>query len=424
LTGLPNRTLLEDRLNQALHAASRQSTSLSLLLLDLDGFKEVNDSLGHAGGDVLLSEIGPRLRHILRESDTVARLGGDEFVVLLPSVNLADASIVAEKILATLEQPFVVEGRALYVGGSIGIVAYPEHGRDAETLLRRADSAMYAAKRDRGTYTTYIEGQDEGDAKILLAAALRRAISDAELELHYQPKVNLVTGQVGGVEALVRWHRPEHGLLLPGAFIPIAERSGLIGALGQWTLAAAAGQARQWQDAGISLTVAVNLSARNLRDPKLPDEVIRILEEHALEPRCLKLEVTESMLMIEVDRTLDALGRLKAAGVQISIDDFGTGYSSLSRLARLPVSEIKIDKSFVLDMLDNPANAVIVRSTIDLAHNLGLTVVAEGVERLDTWQRLTSWGCDEAQGFLIGKPMPNAETEEWLRRWQLHPFPA
>jgi diguanylate cyclase (GGDEF)-like protein len=393
-------------------------------LLDLDGFKEVNDSVGHAGGDLLLSEIAPRLRAILRESDTVARLGGDEFVVLLPSDGLAGAEVVAQKILAALELPFVIEGRALYVGGSIGIAAHPDHGLDPETLLHRADLAMYAAKQDRGAYTAYVEGQDTGDTRMMLAGSLRRAIDGAELELHYQPKVHLLTGQVSGMEALLRWRCPGEGLLLPGAFIPIAERSSIIGPLGYWTLGAAARQCREWQDAGITLTVAVNLSARNLRDPRLPEELLRLLQEHALEPRRLKLEVTETALMIEVDRTLTALALLKGAGVQISIDDFGTGYSSLSRLARLPVSEIKIDKTFVLDMLDNHANALIVRSTIDLAHNLGLAVVAEGVEGRETLERLASWGCDEAQGFLIARPMPSAAVADWLREWQRSPFPA
>ncbi len=415
LTNLPNRTLLEDRLAQALRTARRLDTPLGLLLLDLDRFKEVNDTLGHPVGDVLLRQVGPRLRNVLRESDTVSRMGGDEFAVLLPGAGTVDAAVIAAKIIEAIEQPFIVEGQPLHVGASLGLVIFPEHGDDAETLLRRADLAMYVAKRDGGGYALFVSDQDqESGVRLLLAADLRQAIGTNELELFYQPKVNIATGKVTSVEALLRWHHPTRGLLSPTVFIPLAEQTGLIAPLSQWVLEAAVRQSRAWRDMGVALSVAVNLSMRNLQDAQLPEQIAGLLALFEVHPDWLKLEITESMIMADPERTIGVLARINAMGVQLSIDDFGTGYSSLAHLARLPVSEIKIDKSFVTDMEANASNAVIVRSTIDLAHNLGLSVVAEGVERQEVWSQLSHLGCDLAQGYLMARPLPATDFELWL----------
>ena len=419
LTGLPNRALLQDRLGRELHAArsSHTASPLALLLLDLDRFKEVNDAFGHHHGDLLLQQVAARLQRALRASDTLARLGGDEFAVLLPGEDEAAAVTTAGRIDAALDTPFVVEGHVLHVGCSIGIALCPAHGRDAETLLRRADVAMYVAKRAGGSYALYRPEQDEHTPdRLALIADLRRAIDAGELLLHYQPKADLLTRRPRGVEALVRWPHARHGLLGPGQFIPLAEQAGLMAPLTYWVLKEALGQCQAWHRAGLDLEIAVNLCAGMLHDPSLPGEIARLLQCHDLPPSCLRVEVTESTLMADVARSREVLAGLAGLGVGVSVDDYGTGYSSLAYLKRLPVDELKIDMSFVQQVVADESDAAIVASTINLGHSLGLRVVAEGVEDAATWTWLAEMGCDMAQGYDLSRPLPAATLEQWLRQ--------
>lgn len=415
LTDLPNRTLLYDRLDQELHHAHRDNRPLALFLMDLDRFKEVNDTLGHHFGDYLLQQVSHRVRDSLRETDTVARLGGDEFAVLLPDTD-ADAAIqCAEKLIAALDAAIPVSGMSLSIKSSLGIALYPQHGHDAETLLQHADVAMYAAKQHADSYRVYEQDEDPNSVRRLtLVSELRNAILTDQLVLHYQPKVNLRQQRTVGVEALVRWQHPKLGLLAPEEFIPIAEQNGLIGILTDWVLNAAAKQCQEWRDRGINLRVAVNLSAHSLHNLRLPDHIAGILESARLPPRHIDIELTESAMMSDLMRANDIFERLAQMGIRLAIDDFGTGMSSLSYLKRLPVNELKIDKSFVTDMADDENNAVIVRSIIDLAHNIGREVVAEGVENKDVLQLLEMLGCDTAQGFFISPPLAPAALETWL----------
>ncbi|MGH2518821.1 MAG: putative bifunctional diguanylate cyclase/phosphodiesterase, partial [Chloroflexota bacterium] len=416
LTGLPNRTLLQDRLQQAVFSARRENRRIAVLLIDLDRFKDVNDAFGHHYGDLLLKEVGDRLQHALRESDTVARLGGDEFAVILTScLEIEDAKLAAVKILKALDEPFIIEQQNLRVAGSIGVVVHPDHGEDVNTLLRRADVAMYAAKREGDGYSVHGTDQEEASAsRLKLSAQLRDGIALGELELYYQPKVSLRTRELKGVEALVRWNHPEQGLVVPDAFIPLAEQTGLIKPLSRWVVETALQQWREWHRRGLELTVAFNLSMRNLHDPHLPDMLEELLQGFHLPPGALQAEITETVLMTNATRTLDVVTRLSNMGVQLSIDDFGTGYSSLAYLKRLPVRELKIDKSFVHDMTASENDLVIVRSTIDLGHSLDLKVTAEGVETPEAWGRLDALGCDLAQGYYMARPLPLAAFESWV----------
>jgi len=421
LTGLPNRTLLQDRLDQAINAARRDGQPLAFLLLDLDRFKEVNDSFGHYHGDLLLRQVGSRLRDALRASDTVARLGGDEFAALLPATDEIGAVSATHKILAALDAPFAVEGEQFHVGASVGIALYPEHGDDAPTLLRRADIAMYLAKRGRRGYAVYAPEQDEhSPRRLALIAALRAAIPRHELTLHYQPKVALRDwdgarqGAAYTMEALVRWRHPENGLLYPDQFIGLAEQTGLIAPLTQWVLEAALRQCQEWRRAGRALGVEVNLSMWNLHDAGLVEAVTGLLARYDVPPEALRLEMTETTLMSDAPRALAVLTRLHEQGVRFAIDDFGTGYSSLAYLKRLPVDEVKIDRSFVRNMARDEVDAAIVRSTIELGHSLGLRVVAEGVETKDVHDALVAMGCDAAQGYYLSRPLPAADLEQWL----------
>jgi diguanylate cyclase (GGDEF)-like protein len=415
LTNLPNRALLHERLRQAILAARRNDQTLALLVMDMDRFKEVNDTLGHYYGDVLLRQVGERLRDGLRASDTVARLGGDEFAVLLPGADLEGAHWAADKLLNILEHPFELEGQLLDVRVSIGIALYPDHGADAETLLRRADVAMYVAKRGGTGYAMYTTDQDPyNPTRLSLIGDLRRAIEQETLVLHYQPKLSYRTGQITGVEALVRWPHPLHGLLPPDQFIPLAEHMGLIKQLSHCVLNLALRQCRAWHDAGLVLPVAVNLSLRDLHDARLPEQIGQLLETWALPPALLHVEITEDAAMADPARTLGVLTWLRGLGVHLAIDDFGTGQSSLAQLKRLPVDQLKIDKSFVREMTVSDNDAVIVRSIIDLGHNLGLTVVAEGVEDAATAALLTALGCDEGQGFYLSRAVPAEALVQWL----------
>ncbi|MGH2682867.1 MAG: putative bifunctional diguanylate cyclase/phosphodiesterase [Actinomycetota bacterium] len=416
LTDLPNRLLFHDRLQQAIRASQRERSSVAVMIMDLDHFKEINDTLGHHNGDRLLQQVGLRLRGVLRESDTVARLGGDEFGILLPHVpDTATATAVAAKVLKGLEEPLMVEGLALDVTASIGIAICPQHGEDVDVLLRRADVAMYVAKAAHSGYEIYTVRRDRySPGRLALAGELRRALREDELVLHYQPKAELSSGRVTGVEALLRWRHPRRGLLPPDEFVPLAEHTGLMRPLTLHVLDAALGECRTLHDLGLPVSMSVNLSARNLSDLGLPDEVVRLLHKWDIEPRFLELEITETSIMADPARAMDVLARLSARRLRLSIDDFGTGYSSLAFLRQLPVDEIKIDKSFVMNMLSDENDAVIVRSTIDLGRNLGLRVVAEGVQSEEIWSLLAIMGCDLAQGNYLAEPMPPEPLAAWL----------
>jgi diguanylate cyclase (GGDEF)-like protein len=408
LTGLPNRVLFRDRIEQAVRAAERRHGGAAVMIMDLDHFKEVNDTLGHHHGDVLLREVAERLKTTLRTADTVARLGGDEFGILLPDVlGAEDAQAVAEILQTALREPFIVDGLTLEMGGSIGIACHPDHGDHVEVLIQRADIAMYSAKEGGRGFALYEPQQDHySPRRLSLAGELRSALESEELELHYQPKADVVTGRIVGVEALVRWNHPRHGLLGPEEFVPIAEQTGLIVPLTRWVLGAAIRQVQAWQGQGYELSVAVNLSARSFLDTALAVDIPLLLERHKIEPKLLELEVTESTIMLDPVRATITLERLSEIGLRLSIDDFGTGYSSLANLKRLPVDMIKIDKSFVLEMATEHSDAAIVRSTIELAHNLGLQVIAEGVEDRQIWEELARLGCDYAQGYYLSRPLP------------------
>jgi diguanylate cyclase (GGDEF)-like protein/PAS domain S-box-containing protein len=415
LTDLPNRTLLHDRLQQAILTAQRENRQLALLIMDLNRFKEVNDTFGHHLGDVLLQQVGPRIMAQLRESDTVARLGGDEFAVVLPTADdEAGATLAARRLLKALEEPFVIEDRRLEVGGSIGIAITPQHGADPATLMRRADIAMYVAKRTRSGFTIYSPEHDKhSPGRLSLMGELRDALQGDALVLHYQPEVSLPDGIVVGVEALIRWQHPRHGLMPPDEFLTIAEETGLIVGVSEWALNAALEQSRSWAGR-VDLPVAVNLSLQNLQDENLPRLIATLLERHSVRPETLKIEVSEAALMADPTRSAEIFGRLRALGVRVSIDDFGSGYSSLPYLKRLPVDELKIDRSFVIGIAPGAEETAIVRSAIEIGHSLGLKVVAEGVETQAAWDILAELGCDTVQGYLIARPLPARQLGRWL----------
>ena len=407
LCGLPNRTLLQERLDDALRTDRLARTRTALLLIDLDRFKDINDTFGHQYGDELLREVASRLSKTLRDIDTVARLGGDEFAVIVPAVtSLPDAMEVAVRLREALSPSFRVFGVDLNVGASIGVVVSGEHGQNTGTLMQRADIAMYAAKNQgMGVHAYSPDINTHSPERLALIGELREALSNRGLHLHYQPKISVDTGELIGAEALLRWQHPTRGLISAGEFIPLAEHTELIGPLTKYILDAALGQARRWRDSGRAIPVAVNLSARNLLDVRLPDLVSGLLASHEIGPELLVLEVTESALMTDPLRARKSLDLLATSGVRISIDDFGAGYTSLSQLKTLPVSELKIDGSFVKTMTDEPVNALIVESVIELGHNLGLSIVAEGVETERALSWLKGMGCDIAQGYYVSPPL-------------------
>ena len=408
LTGLLNRAGLTEELRAAADDATTGGAPLAVVMLDLDRFKEVNDTLGHAVGDALLCAVAERLTGELRRDDVLARLGGDEFVVLLRDADPDAVAHTTRRLLGALRRPFEVDGLALEVDGSLGVAT---SGTEPTELLRAADVAMYAAKADRSGVVVHSPSLDRHDpGQLNLFGDLRRGIRDGELRVHYQPKAALADGRVIGVEALVRWEHPQRGLLPPSEFIGLAEATGLIRALTDVVLGRALEDCRRWRAEGRALTVAVNISARVLLDTALPDRIAALLVEHGLPADCLELEVTESAAMQDPGQALDVLQRLRGLGVTLSVDDYGTGHASLSYLSRLPVSTLKIDRSFVSTMEVDGTDQVIVRSTIELAHALGLRVVAEGVETRRTWERLVALGCDEAQGFWLGRPQPADEV--------------
>ncbi len=415
LTGLPNRALFIDRLQQATIAAKRESNLFAVLILDMDRFKEVNDTLGHYNGDRLLKQVGLRLSGALRESDTLARIGGDEFGFILPKLKeKKDLEKVIKKIRKSLAGSFALENLSLEVQASIGATLFPENGMDADTLIQRADVAMYVAKHNKSGYALYVKDFDKhSPRRLTLMGELRQAINNDELILHFQPKVTSKTGRINAVEALVRWNHPRHGILPPNEFIPLAERTGLIEELTIWVLKKSLRQGAIWRDRKLKITIAVNISALSLLNPEFPEVLDGLLTAFNFPEELLIMEITETSIMVDPERSLAILDRIHQKGVQLSIDDFGTGYSSLAYLKKLPVSELKIDKSFVTDMLTSESDATIVNATIQLGHNLGLQVVAEGVENQQTYNTLRSMGCDLQQGFFISRPVPAEAITTW-----------
>jgi diguanylate cyclase (GGDEF)-like protein len=416
LTGMPNRMLFQQRLVEAIAEARRSGEKLAVMLIDLDHFKEINDTLGHHFGDLLLQEIGPRLSSVLRDNDLMARLGGDEFGIVLPELPSDEvATRIADRLIEELETPVSVEGLALDVSGSIGIALFPTQANDAEALLRRADVAMYAAKENGGGYERYDDDMDRHNpARLTLIGQVRPALESGEFVLYYQPKVRLSDGRAAGAEALIRWEHPSLGLLAPDEFIPLVEKTVLLRPLTQHVIETVLKQWREWADVGIRIPIAINVSARSLLDQELPDQVEAQLRRWEVPPAFLRMELTESFMMGDSGRTSQVLDALADVGVGLSIDDFGTGYSSLSYLKRLPIEEIKIDRSFVVQMHVDANDFMIVRATVDLGRNLGLRVVAEGVEDLATFDRLAEFGCDEAQGYYISRPLSAVEFTRWL----------
>ncbi|MDX6630093.1 MAG: hypothetical protein QOH00_2339, partial [Gaiellales bacterium] len=417
LTGLPNRVSFGEQVEHAISVADKDGTQLAVLLMDLDRFREINDTLGHRYGDLLLVELARRLESVLRRSDTVARLGGDEFGILVRqlSASAIDLDQALARILAALEQPFEVDGLPLHIEASIGVANFPAHGRGVDSLLQRADVAMYLAKETGVPHAVYAPELDRHDAAALtLLSELPRAIREGELVLQYQPKLAVKTGELAGIEALVRWEHPTRGLIAPAEFVPAAEKTGLIEPLTRYVLDAALGQLVQWSREGHAFKVAVNLSMRNLHDPGLPEQVSRLLRKWEVPGNRLIVEITESAIVSDPARTSGVIRELEALGVGIAIDDFGTGYTSLAYLARLAVTQLKIDRSFVQNMDGDADEAAIVRAIITLGHDLGLQVVAEGVEKRATFDQLAVLGCDLVQGFWLSRPLAPAELGEWL----------
>jgi diguanylate cyclase (GGDEF)-like protein len=418
LTGLPNRPLFMDRLIVSLAQASRANQKLAVFFLDLDRFKDINDSLGHSTGDALLKAVAERIRRCVREGDTVARFGGDEFTLLIPRIeNIEDAAKIAQKIIDTLKVPVLVAEREMFVTTSIGIGIFPDDGHDPETLVRNADTAMYRAKdQGRDSYQLYAPAMNaHALERLAMENRLRKALSQRELMVYYQPLIELASKRIVGLEALVRWQHPELGFLLPAHFISTAELSGLIIPIGQWVLLTASKQLRQWQKRiDPELTVSVNLSARQFQQPNLVSSVAEVLDASGIDPRSLELEITESNAMQNAEVTIHTLRDLKALGVRISMDDFGTGYSSLNYLKRFPIDTLKLDQSFVREVNTDPRDAAIVSAVISMAHSLDLTVVAEGVETEEQLGFLRQQRCDRIQGFLFSAPMSAEELEPYL----------
>ena len=407
LTGLPNRRMFYRRAEQMITETAGRGDRLAVLLIDLDRFKEVNDTLGHHAGDLLLEQVGHRLRSVLRDGDLLARLGGDEFAVVTEA---GSAQTVAQRVVDLLREPFEVREIRMQTGASVGVAFFPDHGNDAETLLQRADVAMYEAKNERRGPVLYEADRDRHSVdRLSLVGELHDAIENDELILHYQPKTMVGTGDIIGVEALVRWQHPERGLLPPAEFLPLAEQTGAMRALTVWVLRAALRQCAEWRERGVEIPVAVNVSATNLLDEQIVEIVLGLLGDAGVPPRLLVLELTEHVVMADPHRARDVLATLRATGIGIALDDFGTGYSSLAYLKELAIDELKIDRSFVRDIARNHDDAAIVRSTIDLAHSLKLRVVGEGVEDADALAQLNEYGAEIAQGYFLSYPLPADE---------------
>jgi diguanylate cyclase (GGDEF)-like protein len=416
LTGLANRRRFTEELERTVYATP--SRSCAVLMIDLDRFKEVNDSFGHSVGDELLRMVGPRLQRGLGPDDLLARMGGDEFAVLLPDADSARAQEVAEGIGAALRESFVLDSMPLHVDASIGIALCPDHGRDRSLLLARADTAMYVAKRARDGHQVWTpDGTADSRDRLRTLEQLRDALETDQLVPHYQPKLNLRTGRISGAEALVRWEHPERGLLTPDAFLPLAEQAGLMRRLALVVLERSLRDLQGWRAAGHELSLAVNLSVSNLQDVALPEQVAMLLEATGVPAGALTLEITEDVLMADAARSSQVLAALRALGIQLSIDDYGTGYSSLTYLRALPVDELKVDRSFVGQLTSDPRAAAIVRSTLQLGRELGMTIVVEGVEDAGALEALREWGCDVAQGYHVARPMPASAFPGWLAEY-------
>ena len=416
LTGLPNRVLFHDRIETALANARRTGGRAAVLLLDLDGFKEINDALGHASGDELLRELAIRLRSTLRDTDTIARLGGDEFGVVMPAGGADDVLETAGRIHDAVDEPFEIGGLSLAVKTSVGGVLYPDDASDADTLVRFADVAMYAAKRNRTRIELYNPAAGVPSRESLsLGSELRRALETGDIVAHYQPKVEVSSGRIVGAEALVRWDHPDRGIVLPAQFLPVVQKAGLMGSLTTLVLQCAAAEAAIWARDGLDLGVAVNVDVDALLDPAFPRRVAEVLEETGLTPELLTIELTETSLMADPMRAGHVARELSSIGVRLSIDDFGTGYSSLGYLTALPLAELKIDRSFVGRMTESPMDMAIVRTILDLGSNLDLSVVAEGIESTKARELLEELGCTLAQGYEFGSPMSAARLAAFLR---------
>lgn len=415
LTSLPNRTLLQSRIEHDIQVSIRENKQFSLFMIDLNRFKDVNDTLGHQIGDFLLIEVGARLARQLRDIDTVARMGGDEFAILLPETNAQQARIVANKICRAMEVPFRINELQLYSNTSIGIAVFPTHGDSVEQLIQHADVAMYIAKQNLMGFSVYDPNKDDYSvSRFAITNELRAALMEHRLHLHFQPKFSAKTGKIVGSEALLRWQHEHYGNIVPEQIINLAEQTGLINQLTFWVLNAALKQYHEWRDKGISLPMAINLSVYSLKDPDLLKKVSECLERYQVPPQHLTLEITESAMMANPIHAIETLAGLKALGTRIAVDDFGTGFSSLAYLKQMPVDELKIDKSFIIDMSHNDNDEVIVRSTIELAHNLGLEVVAEGVETQTSWLLLRSFDCNTAQGTFLSAPVEASVLQEMV----------
>ena len=419
LTKLPNRKLLFEYLESRLKS-SNADKPFSLFLLDLDRFKEINDSLGHKCGDLLLIDLSNRMLDYLTNNELVTRLGGDEFAIISDEADTIEkAELVADNLRHIIREQFELEGMRLLIGASVGIAMYPMHGDDSNLLMRRADVAMYHAKKSGTGYSVYDETYDvNSPQRLALISGFAKALKDNELVLHYQPIINVSDRSVTGVEALVRWNNPEHGLLQPDSFIPIIELGDSIILLTNWVINQVLLDYKTWKDQGVDLNISINISTLNIQDDEFVNNMNKILLEHRVSPEKLRLEITESVIMADTKRAIKTIGALDYMGVRISVDDFGTGYSSLSYLKEIPVNELKIDKSFVIDMEVNDNDAVIVKSTIDLAHNLGLKVTAEGVESKGSLQLLDILSCDHAQGFYICPPIVGERIVPWIQTWE------
>ncbi len=421
LSELPNRALFFDRLDQLIALGRREQRQVAVLTMDLNGFKQVNATLGHRLGDKLLQEVARRIREVARDSDTVARLGGDEFAQAMPTgATIAGAIRAAEKAIEVLRAPMDIEGHRLATGISIGIAMFPLHGEDGATLMRHADKAMYAAKRNVTGYAVYSGATDDAEEgqnvrQLSLSGDLRHAIEQEQMSLNFQPKIDFKSKKISGVEALLRWNHPEHGFVSPEIFIPLAEQTGIIEQLTTWVIDAALKQHSEWAEDGMFIPMAINLSPVTLHETGFPKQVARLQEKWNVGSAGLTLEITESAIMSDVARATDTVNQLHEMGIRISIDDFGTGYTSLSYIRRLPVSEIKVDKSFVLNMREVNDDAVIVRSIVELGHNLGLRVVAEGIEDEETWDLLSGLLCNTAQGYFISRPVDAKTFSEWAK---------
>jgi diguanylate cyclase (GGDEF)-like protein len=419
LTGLPNQNYFNNKVDAAIKRANNIKQTFVIFLIDINRFKEINTAIGHFYADFLLQRFANRLSQSTRNSDILSRWGGDKFALLLPDTDLKRAIAVANNITDNLARPFIVEGNNISVEISNGIVVYPDHGEYTEKLLQNAQIAMYEAQRNHVNYSLFDPEQHYSPfKKLIMASELRNAINNDKLDLYFQPQISVINGKLSGVESLIRWHHPEKGTITPDSFMDVIEHTDLGKTLAIWVLNTALKHHKEWLKAGLDINISVNLSIKNLHDYEFPSDLQKIIDKWQIAPNRLTLEITESGLMVDPARVTKVVSELKRTGVNLSIDDFGTGYSSLAYLRKFPAREIKIDKSFVLDMLVNEDSAIIVKSTIDLAHNIGRLVVAEGVENRDTYVLLKRLGCDFLQGFLFSKALPSDELIKWHERYQ------